>query len=109
MSWLKWNKPDELSRLRKLEFTQNDIKLQTLSKKGKEYELIDSKQNGEAMSLSVRARIRRGKKGNSYEFRLTLENVQETDSGVYVCLVRNKYGSDYRKNVVQVKSMKGEL
>lgn len=107
VSWLKWNKPDELNRLRNLEFTQNDMKLHTLSKQGKAYELIDPKHNGEASS--VRARIQRGKKAKSYEFRLTLENVQEEDSGLYVCLVKNKYGTDYRKSFVQVKSMKGEL
>lgn len=42
-------------------------------------------------------------------FRLTLQNVQEKDSGVYLCLVRNRYGSDYQSFFVKVKSMKGEF
>ena len=102
-NWVKLNK----YQLRKLEF-ENDIKLDILSGKGKEYELIGTKNKDEADSLSTRKRIQREKKGNSYEFRLMLDYVQESDSGVYACLVRNKYGSDYRKFFVHVKSTKGE-
>ena len=108
VTWLKLNKPEESYRLQNLEFTKNDIKSHTLTGKGKEYELIGAKNKGEAVSVSVRARIQRGKNENSYEFRLRLENVKEADSGVYVCLVKNKHGSDYRKISVHVKSMKGK-
>ena len=107
--WLKWNKPGALNRLGNQEFTQNDLKTQTFSCEGKEYELIEPKANGESISTSVRERLRRGKKEKSQEFRLTLDNVLEKDSGVYICLVRNKYGSDYRRFFVHVKSVKGEL
>lgn len=106
IKWLKWNESNELSREGNLQFTQNDTK--TPSGFGKEYELIDPRHNGIA-STSVRARVGHCKKEKSYEFRLRLENVQEKDSGMYVCHVQNKHGSDYRRFFVQVKSMKGEF
>lgn len=107
ISWLKWNRPGALKRNQ--EFTQNDIKTQILSSQGKKYELIRTKTNGESISTTVRTKLRRGKMEKSYEFLLTLDNVQEKHSGVYLCLVRDKYGSDYRRFFVHVKSAKGEL
>ena len=107
VSWLKWNKPDELNRLQNVDFSQNDIETHTLAQ-GKGYKHIVPKQERQAISGSVHAQVRRGKKERSYEFRLTLQHVEEEDSGVYVCLVRNKYGSDYRRYLVNVQSMKGE-
>ena len=102
-NWVKLNQ----YQLRRLNF-ESDIKLDILSGKGTEYELIGTKNKDEEDSLSTRTRIQREKKGNSYEFRLMLDNVQEGDSGAYACLVRNKYGSDYRKFFVHVKSTKGQ-
>lgn len=87
----------------KLELTQNDIKLHTISRKGKKYKLI------EPNHVDEDARKRNTKKEKSYEFWLKLENVQESDSGVYVCLARNKYGSDYRMSLVHVNSVKGKI
>ena len=79
-----------------------------MSQAAKDYEIINPKQSGKAISSTVRANVKQGQKEKLYEFTLTLENVKEEDSGLYLCLVRNKYGSDWRTSIVQVNSMKGK-
>ncbi|XP_028414944.1 hemicentin-1-like isoform X2 [Dendronephthya gigantea] len=101
ITWLKWRKGQTP------EITKNFIKTLSLTQPGKDYEIINRKQSGKAVSSTVRANVRHGQKNKSYEFILTLENAKIEDSGLYLCLVKNKYGSDWRKLNVQVSSMKG--
>lgn len=99
--WLKWN----ADKLRLREFP-NDIKTPMLAHFKKFYKPVDAR-NYKYFTVG-RSRKKGTGKPFSYGFRLRLRNVKPENSGMYTCLVWNRFGRDHRNFFVSVKSMVGK-
>lgn len=107
ISWVKLNTPNDENRIRGIQMKHNDMKSNDFLRQGKGFKILFPKQKTSRTHSSIQTRTRHEKNGDTYVFHLTLDNLKEENSGVYVCILKNKYGRSYASASIKVKSSEG--